>query len=216
MAQYLTGLCLEDTLRFFDIQRIFGQFESIKQGGIRGSLILTALLVMLFYKSRIIHNYFSRQFGKFTDTDGSKNPYYDLMGNDYICWRSILYLFAKRYFSLTSQITNHSGKIRALIFNDTVTEKSGKKIEGIRKVHDHVTDRFIFDYKLLVCGYWDGGNFIPVAFSLHREHGGELDMAHNKRNRARRKAKQAELAYQEPRSIFQRCKATLTVWQMPV
>ena len=47
-----TGLCLEDTLRFFDIQRIFGQFESIKQSGIRVSLILTALLVMLFYKSK--------------------------------------------------------------------------------------------------------------------------------------------------------------------
>ena len=28
-----TGLCLEDSLKFFDIQRIFGQFESVKQGG---------------------------------------------------------------------------------------------------------------------------------------------------------------------------------------
>jgi len=145
-----TGLCLKDTLRFFDIQRIFGQFESIKQRGIRVSLILTALLVMLFYKSRNIHNYFSRQFGKLTDTDGSKNPYYDLLGNEYICWRSILYLFAKRYLSLSRRISDHSGKIRALIFDDTVTEKSGKKIEGISKVHDHVTGRFIFGYKLLV------------------------------------------------------------------
>ena len=43
-----TGACLEDTLGFFDIQRIFGQFESVKQNGIRVTLIMTTLLVMLF------------------------------------------------------------------------------------------------------------------------------------------------------------------------
>jgi len=58
------GLCLEDTLRFFDIQRIFRQFESVKQSGIRVAMIMTSLLVMLFYRSKSIHSYFSRQFGK--------------------------------------------------------------------------------------------------------------------------------------------------------
>ncbi len=61
-----TGLCLEDALRFFEIQRIFGHFECIKQRGIRVTLIMTSLLVMLFYKSRNIHSYFTRQFGKYT------------------------------------------------------------------------------------------------------------------------------------------------------
>ena len=194
-----TGACLEDTLGFFDIQRIFGQFESVKHSGIRATLILTTLLVMLFYRNRNIHSYFSRQYGKLTDRDGSKNPYYDLLGNENICWRSILYLFAKRYLSLSGRITDYSGKVRALIFEDSSTEKRGKKIEGVSKIHDHVTGRFILGYKILVCGYWDGGNFIPVDFSLHRERGGELDKARGKRNRARRKAKQAELAYREHR-----------------
>lgn len=191
-----TGLCLEDTLKFFDIHRIFGQFESFKQSGIRVTLILTTLLVMLFYRNRNIHSYFSRQYGKLADRDGSKNPYYDLLGNEYISWRSILYLFAMRYLNLSGRITDYYGKIKALIFDDSPTEKSGKKIEGVSKVHDHVTGRFILGYKLLVCGYWDGGNFIPIDFSLHRERGGELDKARDKRKRARRKAKQAELAYQ--------------------
>ena len=59
-----TGLCLEDTLGFFYIQRIFGQFESVKQNGIRVTMILTTLLIMLFYRNRNIHSYFSRQYGK--------------------------------------------------------------------------------------------------------------------------------------------------------
>ena len=195
-----TGMCLEDTLKFFDIQRIFGQFESVKQSGIRVTLIMTTLLVMLFYRNRNIHSYFSRQFGKQAKRDGSKNPYYDLLGNENISWRTILYLFAKRYLNLSGRIAEYSGKIRALIFDDSPMEKSGKKIEAVSKMHDHVTDRYIFGYKLLVCGYWDGNNFIPVDFSLHRERGSDLDNARNKRNRAKRKVRRAEAAYREYRA----------------
>ncbi len=195
-----TGLCLEDTIKFFDIQRIFGQFESVKQSGLRVTLIMTNLLVMLFYRNRNIHSYFSRQYGKQADRDGSKNPYYDLLGNEHINWRTILYLFAKRYLSLSGRIAEYSGKIRALIFDDSPIEKSGKKIEAVSKMHDHVTGRFLFGYKLLVCGYWDGDNFIPIDFSLHRERGSELDKARDKRNRARRKARKAEAAYLEHRA----------------
>ena len=53
-----TGMCLEDTIKFFDIQRIFGRFEFVKQSGIRVTMIMTTLLVMLFYRSRNIHSYF--------------------------------------------------------------------------------------------------------------------------------------------------------------
>ena len=209
-----TGLCLEETLRFFDIQRIFGQFESVKQSGIRVTLIMTTLLVMLFYRSRNIHSYFSRQYGKRMNIEGSKNPYYDLLGNENINWRLILYLFAKRYLSLSGRITDYRGKVKALIFDDSPTEKSGKKIEGVSRIHDHVTGRFILGYKILVCGYWDGGNFIPVDFSLHRERGVGLDKARGKRNRARRKAKQAELTYQKHREQHLEKRAILNSMKM--
>jgi hypothetical protein len=208
-----TGLCLEDTIKFFDIQRIFGQFESVKQSGIKVTLIMTTLLVMLFYRSRNIHSYFSRQFGKQPDRDGSKNPYYDLLGNEHINWRTILYLFAKRYLSLSGRIAEYSGKIRVLIFDDSPIEKSGKKIEAVSKMHDHVTGRFLFGYKLLVCGYWDGDNFVPIDFSLHRERGSELDKARDKRNRARRKARQAEGAYRDHRAQHLEKRAVLNSWR---
>ncbi|MEA1898688.1 MAG: transposase, partial [Bacteroidota bacterium] len=206
-----TGQCLEDTIQFFDIQRIFGRFESVKQRGIRVTLIMTTLLIMLFYRSRNIHSYFSRQYGKQANRDGSKNPYYDLLSNEKINWRLILYLFAKRYLNLSGQITDYIDKVRALIFDDSPIEKSGKKIEGVSKMHDHVTGRYIFGYKLLVCGYWDGGNFIPIDFSLHRERGGELDKARDKRNRARRKAKQAEAVYREYRYLHLAKRAALNL-----
>ncbi len=192
-----TGLCLEETIRFFDIRRIFGKFERVKQRGIGVNMILTTLLVMLFYRSRNIYSYFSKQYVKLTTREGSKNPYYDLLGNEYIDWRTILYLFARRYLSLAGRITGDKSRIRALIFDDSPIEKSGKKIEAVSKMHDHVIGGFIFGYKLLVSGYWDGVNFIPIDFSLHRERGSELDKARERRNRARRRAKHAENAYRE-------------------
>jgi len=204
-----TGLCLEDTLKFFEIQRIFGKFEFIKQGGIKVTLILTALLVMLFYNSRNIHSYFSRYFGKHSGIKGSKNPYYDLLGDEYIFWRAILYLFAKRYLNLAGRVRKCTDQSRALIFDDSPIEKSGKKIEAVSKVHDHVKGRYIFGYKIMVCGYWDGMNFIPIDFSLHRERGTELDKARKKRNRARRKVKQAGLAYQEHKKHHNKSRSKL-------
>ncbi|MBK5202750.1 MAG: transposase [Prolixibacteraceae bacterium] len=192
-----TGMCLEDTLKFFEIRRIFGQFESIKQKGKKVSLILTTLVVMLFYRRKNIHSYFSKQIGKQIGSDGSKNPYYDLLGNENINWRTILYLFAKRYLKLSKQISGCEDKTRALIFDDSPLRKTGKRIEGASKMHDHVTGNFLFGYKILVCGYWDGNNFIPIDFSLHRERGKGLDTIRERRNSARRKAGQAEAAYQE-------------------
>ena len=204
-----TGMCLEDTLGFFNVQRIFGQFESVKQHGIRVTMIMTTLLIMLFYRNRNIHSYFSRQYGKQAEREGSKNPYYDLLGNEHISWRTILYLYAKQCLRLSDRIAEYSGKIRALIFDDSPIEKSGKKIEAVSKMHDHVTGRYIFGYKLLVCGYWDGENFIPLDFSLHRERGGELDKARDKRNRAKKKAKKAEADYREYRAQHMEKRAVL-------
>ena len=47
--------------------------------------------------------------------------------------------------------------------------KQVKKIEGVSTIFNHVSKTFIFGYKLLLAGYWNGCVFIPVDFSFHRE-----------------------------------------------
>lgn len=210
-----TGQCLNKTLKFFDTQRIFGRFDSLKQRGVEVSLILRSLLVMLFYKNNNISNLFTRHFESQITTASGKNPYYDIQGNEYVDWRVILYLFARRFLALSKQIADYSDKVRALIFDDSLLEKSGKKIEGVSKVHDHVTGRFVFGYKILVCGYWDGNSFIPIDFSLHRERGKELDKARKRANKARQKAKQAAKAYQEHKQKHQQERNKLNQLKSP-
>ena len=103
------------------------------------------------------------------DVKGEKDVYYRLLGNQKINWRSILLLFVKQYLNLDAKFTNANNTKKCLIFDDTEIRKRGKLIEGVSKIHSHVTQSFGFGYKLLVAGYWNGSVFIPVDFSFHRE-----------------------------------------------
>jgi hypothetical protein len=110
------------------------------------------------------------------DFEGKKQAYYDAKNNENIDWRKLLMLHAKRFIYLVNNNINlKSVNKTALIFDDSLLEKTGKKIEKVSMVHDHVSGRFILGYKLLVCGFWDGENFIPIDFSLHREKGRQQD-----------------------------------------
>ena len=66
-------------------------------------------------------------------------------------------------------------KPRCLIFDDTLIEKTGNKIEKIGKVWDHVQQRTVLGFRLLVGLYFDGKSAIPVDFSIVREKGKKAD-----------------------------------------
>lgn len=59
--------------------------------------------------------------------------------------------------------------IKCLVVDDSTMEKTGKTIEGISRVNDHVKGGFVFGFKLLLLGFFDGKMLIPADFSLHRE-----------------------------------------------
>jgi nicotinamidase-related amidase len=92
-----------------------------------------------------------------------------------INWRGILWFFARQFIKLSKK-ENGGKSPRCLIFDDSVLQKSGKFIERISRVWDHVTGRCVLGYKLLVAVYWDGSSCIPVDYSIHREKGKKKDM----------------------------------------
>jgi hypothetical protein len=72
--------------------------------------------------------------------------------------------------------TSEERKPRYLIFDDTTVEKSGKKMEYLGRVWDHVKQRSVLGFKILVAMYWDGKQSIPIDFSVHN---GKLHLALN-------------------------------------
>lgn len=154
-------------LALFNFSKTSNFFTSIKQSGISAWEILTVLFVMPFTNTQTINSLYSTKMA--IDSKAKKDAYYRLLENQKISWRSLLLLFVKRYIKLENKFNNSSDSPKCLIFDDTEIGKTGRKIEGVSKIHSHLSQSFILGYKLLLAGYWNGSVFIPVDFSFHRE-----------------------------------------------
>ncbi|AFU70053.1 transposase, IS4 family [Psychroflexus torquis ATCC 700755] len=91
------------------------------------------------------------------------------MANQKINWRAFLAQFVKQYLLKDELFTPSADPTRCLIFDDTDLSKTGKTIEGVSKIYNHVSKTYYLGFKLLVAGYWNGSVSIPIDFSLHRE-----------------------------------------------
>lgn len=154
-------------LELFKFSKSSRLFQSVKKSGVPFWEIIKILLVLPFMDIKNVGSFFNSPV--VSKSKGQKDVYYRGLANQKINWRNLLLLFVKRYLQIDQKFTAPKDKIKCLIFDDTDLEKRGKRIEGVSKIHNHVTKRFIFGYKLLVAGYWNGSVFIPVDFSFHRE-----------------------------------------------
>ena len=154
-------------IELFHFSKASKIFSTIKKSGVPVWDIIKLLLIIPFSNVQTINSLYNTKMAP--KTDGQKDTYYRLLSNQKINWRNILFLFVKRYLKLESKFSSSSDETKCLIFDDTNIPKTGKAIEGISKIYNHVTHIFIFGYKLLVAGYWNGSIFIPVDFSFHRE-----------------------------------------------
>lgn len=180
----------------FKIRSKLGDLDLVKRSGVLISTITTVLIMLPFLGSSSVLALFKSGMNKLGD--GQKDVYYDMKNNSKINWRIILLLIAKRFQYLvnedTSEHVQQEGKrIKATIFDDSAIEKTGKKIEGVGFIHDHVTNLHILGFKLLVCGFWDGISFIPIDFSLHRERReSSLKKAELRLEKSKKKVRQVE------------------------
>lgn len=142
-------------------------FKSVKQYGVPFWELIKLILVLPFMDMESLGSVFNGKSA--VETKAQKDTYYRALANQKMDWRNLLLLFVKRYLSFDRDFTTPGDDHKCLIFDDTDIGKRGKKIEGTSKIFDHVDHRFIFGFKLLVAGYWNGSVFIPVDFSFHRE-----------------------------------------------
>jgi hypothetical protein len=158
---------LQAHLNILGFNKIKSQFSWCKKAGFSfDSLVATLLILPLIGINSI--------YGLTTSKDAGlnkcgKDSYYRILANQKINWRAFLAQFVKQYLLKDELFTPSADATRCLIFDDTDLLKTGKTIEGISKIYNHVSKTYYLGFKLLVAGYWNGSVFIPVDFSLHRE-----------------------------------------------
>ncbi len=158
---------LRSHLEILGYSKIKKRFGACKKSGIPFDVLISALLVLPIIGLNTIHSLTKNKEAKLNIA--GKDSYYRVLGNQNVNWRSLLMHFVKEYLVKDSSFTQPDDSTKCLIFDDTDIAKTGKTIEGISKIHNHVSSSYYFGYKLLVAGYWNGSIFIPVDFSFHRE-----------------------------------------------
>jgi hypothetical protein len=156
----------ESLLQLFDkfsTTKILSPLESIKSKGISTKSILLGLLLMRLLTLTVRSLVLSGQH---------KDTYCRLKNNESIDWRKFIYSYIQRYFHLIKKYSNLQEQgTKCLIIDDSLLEKTGKRIEFIGKVFDHITKRTMLGFRILLLGYWDGVTMNPIDFSFHRKKG---------------------------------------------
>ena len=179
----------------FNIEGKIKVLNTVKLRGYKISELIVILLVIPFFRVRI-DNMHRKDRGQNT-SKAKKDAYYDLKNNELINWRMILALIVKQFLNITqNNVIQDITKIKALVGDDTMVMKTGHKIENVSKVHDHTTDGFLFGFKILVLGFYDGTTFIPVDFSIHREKGKGCKAELKKRKKALVQLNQSKQQFQ--------------------
>lgn len=161
---------LLDVCEKFFTSKMTRQLNALKQKGYFASDVLLILLYLPFLGIATVWGLFKSGCVKLTDAQ--KDVYYRLKNNDNIDWRRLLFMFAKRFRKVSTENGEEAeNTVKCLIVDDTDCPKTGKRIEFIGKIFDHVRRRWVLGFKLLTLGYWDGKSFLPLDLSLHHEKG---------------------------------------------
>ena len=184
LSQENEGAVLSQMIKHFKIRESFSGLNVFKRSGLAISAGLLVMLLLPFLGINSIYKMFRSDFANESELQSKKDSYYAIKNNYRISWRLLLLLIACRFLALTVKYELTKDGVKVFSVDDSTLGKSGKKIEGAGMVYDHVIHRMVLGFKILVLGYWDGGSFIPIDFSLHREKGKELLEASDKLKKA--------------------------------
>ncbi len=152
----------------FKINRFLTTFNLVKSKGISVSILLVTLIIFRL-KGESISRIQTHPLNFLPKIDD--NTFYRLLNNPLMNWRKLLLGFAKQFaVHIKEKSEQNTGK-KCFVIDDTDLEKTGKTIEFVSRIFNHVSKRFHLGFKMLLLSYWDGKSLISVDFSLHREKG---------------------------------------------
>jgi predicted nucleic acid-binding Zn finger protein len=174
------------SLKCFSFSSLCKCLNPLKQRGYSFETIFSCLICLPFLGLQTVNSLAGSMLAN--HIEARKDVFYRIKNNPSVCWRTILWMFGLKFIRLSD--ANGEGNkdaVRCLIFDDSTLAKTGRYIEKVSRVWDHVLNRCILGYKLLAMGYWDGISFIPLDFSLHRERGKNVDKPYGLKKKEYRK-----------------------------
>jgi predicted nucleic acid-binding Zn finger protein len=160
---------ISSSLKCFSFSNLSKVVSEVKVKGYSFEWVMTILLSMPFIAANTVHSMLNGCVKH--HIEAKKDTFYRIKNSQSVCWRMLLWMFAAKFKALSNSRLERPNGPRCMVFDDTILAKTGKSIEMVSRVFDHVSQRYVLGFKLLLMGYWDGVSFIPLDFSLHRERG---------------------------------------------
>jgi hypothetical protein len=152
----------------FKFGALLKPFNSIKNTGFEVSNLI---VVLCLYRIRGLSIWAMQKTGCNKIFEGDENCFYRLLNNQWMNWRKLLLGFAKQFERIAVTKGDVCRLIKCFVIDDSDLGKTGRTIEFIGRIFNHVVRKHILGFKLLTLAFWDGKSLVPVDFSLHREKG---------------------------------------------
>ena len=167
-------------VEILQLSKLHSIFSKVKTKGISVKLLIGILITMPFIEERTINSFVQSWWNGVLNL--GKDVFYRLKNNPALNWRNFLYGVVKMALANIDKRTEESGlsqAIKAFVFDDTSILKRGITIEGVSRIWDHVIQKSILGYHLLVMEYYNGTHSLPVDFSFHRSKGKNKQKPYN-------------------------------------
>lgn len=151
----------------FGIAKSLSHLKMEKQKGASVTELLQCLIIFRLCGMSVFSSYRNRYMSLI---EGGKNQFYRLLLRPNMNWRGLLLSVCKSFFRIVEKKSTEPlvGE-RYYILDDTTSEKTGYRIEGIGKVFDHVFQRYVLGFKYQLLAVSDKISTIIVDFSIHAE-----------------------------------------------
>ncbi len=160
--------CLEDK----KVKKALGALKGLKCQGYCALETLILMLIFPLMDMFTVHSFFHSRFSGLSLAQ--KDVFYRLKNNPLVNWRRIHYSLVKSIIKRSEANVSEDQRSReptCFIVDDSHIHKTGLLIEGVSRMFDHVSGRYLPGFKFLCLGYWTKNIYFPLDFSLHRERG---------------------------------------------
>lgn len=149
-----TSVCADflSLLGRFKLGHSLSRLKMEKEKGAKSILLLQYLLIFRLC-GQSIHQSLHQQFGELVE--GGKNRFYRFLTRPRMDCRRLLLATAKSFFRIVREESADAEQERYFILDDTTLEKTGICMEGISWVFDHVAQKCVLGYKLLMLAVTD-------------------------------------------------------------
>ncbi len=134
---------IDNIMGKFDVKSMLKSFDLLKPNGTLISTLAMTLLILPFIAKDLIWILSTSGLNK-------KDAFYELRNNPKINRRALPYGRGKRFWILLSDSDVVANLVRALVLDDTAVAKTGKHIERVSYVHNHVNSiiNFVLGYRI--------------------------------------------------------------------